>query len=74
MLTYKEKKQEGKKFHIKINSYCPFTAQMAGHDTSSGSIYAPQSLRNVVRGARNLPTEPTPTLKDYCSSYVETLI
>ena len=36
---------------------------MAGHDTSSGSIYAPQSLRNVVRGARNLPREPTPAPK-----------
>lgn len=33
---------------------------MGGHDTSSGSIYAPQSLKNVVTGARNLPTERTP--------------
>lgn len=36
---------------------------MAGRDTSSGSIYAPPSFRNVVRAARNLPTEPTPAPK-----------
>lgn len=36
---------------------------MAGHDTSSGSIYAPPSLGNVLRAARNLPTEPTPAPK-----------
>lgn len=40
-----------------------FIGQVAGCDTSSGSIYAPQSLGNVVRAARNLPTEPTPAPK-----------